>query len=101
MPELPSIRDLISAVDAIAPAALHKTDPDELIRQQVATAVALQMEAFAVEMEARKAAFLEDLENAAHMICDRNISEFSRQFELQVNQSFQGLAQWLVSSTES
>ncbi len=70
----------------------------ELIRRQVAEAVAEQMEVFSEEIGLRKAALLANFENAAHLICDRNISEFSRQFEVQVNQSFRGVAQWLENS---
>lgn len=70
----------------------------ELIRRQVEEAISEQMEIFAEEIGLRKAALLANFENAARMICDRSISEFSRQFEVQVNKSFQGVAQWLENS---
>lgn len=56
-----------------------------------------QAQEFVAEARALQAAILAETESATQMICDRNLSEFSGQFELQVDRCFQGVAEQLAT----
>ncbi len=53
--------------------------------------------AFAAAIKSMRTVLLAETETASQMICDRNLSEFSGQFELQVDRCFQGVAENLAA----
>ena len=56
-----------------------------------------QVREFAAKVGSLKAALLSETESATQIICDRNLSEFCGQFELQVERCFQGVAEHLAT----